>query len=256
LLFFKLNKLQQSQVSSSSNSLSASPQPPHLMPDNLLAPRFQNRHGHSMSLAQPLSLSSSALYNPAASFNPFGPNAVLGSDQIQPVSPSPLSAPHENIHAPQGRVPTTIPSLAHSGCSPNPDSRPNFNLGFGLDIPEEEEPQEEPNHNKIAPGDREEGDIEYNQEENLEEVEDHDGLTPLAQSRSHSRHVSRLSAALSLRSVGGSRSDIVLKEREIRSPAAHSDRGDEDAVGEWTGSEDARVGYETSEDEVCKLTLV
>lgn len=211
-----------------------------------------------MSLAQPLSLPSSAIYNPAASFNPFGPNAVLGSDQIQGISPGPHSAPHDNIHAPQGRVPATISSLARSGSSPNPDGRPNFNLGFGLDIPEEEEPsQEDLVRGRASPGegDHTEGDISFNQEENLEEIEDHDGLTPLAQSRSHSRHVSRLSAALSLRSVGGSRPDVVVDKEDIRSPVAHSDKGDEDAVGEWTGSEDARVGSETSEDEVCGLML-
>ena len=94
LLFFKLNKLQQSQNASTTNSLSTSPQPPvNLSPSpNQLPPRLQqNRHGHSISLAQPSS--HSPLYNPSGAFNPFGPTATLGSDQVLPrTSPRPVVA--------------------------------------------------------------------------------------------------------------------------------------------------------------------
>jgi hypothetical protein len=75
-------------------------------------------------------------------------------------------------------------------------------------------------------------------------------ITTAAQSRVHSRHVSRLSATLSLLSVGGHVSD---KERgAVRNVQGEGDLED-DAVGEWTGSEDLRTGAETTEDEVRKI---
>ncbi|KAG2034330.1 hypothetical protein BDR03DRAFT_993759 [Suillus americanus] len=246
LLHFKLNKLQQSQTASSLNSLSHSPQPlfnlspsPHQLP-----PRFQNRHGHSLSLAHPPL--HEHLYIPSAAFNPFGPNAVLGSDSIETnFSTEPIPAPIEGIHAPQGRVPVSVPSLIPPGISRG-SSRPDFVRGFGLDIPEEEEPPEE--------------EVPADTDDNA--VMDMDGLdgqdsgrdaTTVVLSRLHSRHVSRLSAALSLRSVGGvtegAMSEVNLVP--IRSPAGNSgiDDLDKEAVGEWTGSEDMHADKEQSDDE-------
>ncbi|KAG1889196.1 hypothetical protein F4604DRAFT_1710706 [Suillus subluteus] len=231
LLHFKLNKLQQSQTASSLNSLSHSPQPLfNLSPSpQQLPPRFQNRHGHSL-----------------AAFNPFGPNAVLGSDSIETnFSAEPFPAPIEGIHAPQGRVPVSVPSLIPSGISRG-SSRPDFVRGFGLDIPEEEEPPEE--------------EVPADTDDNA--VIDMDGLdgqdsgrdaTTVALSRLHSRHVSRLSAALSLRSVGGVTEGAMseVKLVPIRSPAGNPgiDDLDKEAVGEWTGSEDMHVDKEQSDDE-------
>ncbi|KAG1746827.1 hypothetical protein EDB19DRAFT_1687817 [Suillus lakei] len=247
LLHFKLNKLQQSQTASSLNSLSSSPQPlfnlspsPHQLP-----PRFQNRHGHSLSLAHPPQLHEN-FYTPSAAFNPFGPSAVLGSDSIETNIPTePFPAPIDGIHAPQGRVPVSVPSLIPPGISRG-SSRPDFIRGFGLDIPEEEEPPEEEipvdmDDNAVIDGEGPDG-----QDSGRD-------ATAVALSRLHSRHVSRLSAALSLRSVGGitegAMSEVNLVP--IRSPAGNPgiDDLDKEAVGEWTGSEDMHVDREQSDDE-------
>ncbi|KAI0735960.1 hypothetical protein C8Q76DRAFT_668735 [Earliella scabrosa] len=258
LLFFKLNKLQQSQNASTTNSLSTSPQPPvNLSPSpNQLPPRLQqNRHGHSISLAQPSS--HSPLYNPSGAFNPFGPTATLGSDQVfNRTSPGPASAPLEVIHAPQGRVPTNVATLAPPTTLSRPESRPDFLRGFGVDIPEEEEPEEEAPVTEPVLDDGTEAaaaDTTIASGEGTEQ----EGLSTVAQSRVHSRHVSKLSAALSLRSVGGmlDESTEVIRDGElpIRTPEGEPDVVDldadeEEAVGEWTGSEDLRT-TETSDDE-------
>lgn len=212
-----------------------------------------NRHGHSMSLAQP----PTHLYTPPPAFNPFGPNATLGD------SPGPLTVPLDNIHAPQGRVPVTAASLALSQSSSRPDSRPDFSRGFGLDVPEEEE--EEPEEFTIADTEAAE------QVDNLVETDDgaadelgsedqveeqRDGATTVSQSRLHSRHVSN---ALSLGSVGGIEQVLVGDPDMMRSstPNGHLefDDLDQDAIGEWTGSEDQNLS-DVSEDEVCVLSNI
>ncbi|KAI0638793.1 hypothetical protein C8Q77DRAFT_1183752 [Trametes polyzona] len=264
LLFFKLNKLQQSQNASAANSLSTSPQPPTLSPSpNTLPPRLQNRHGHSISLAQP----SSHQLSSGSAFNPFGPNATLGSDQVLPrLSPAPPSAPSETIHAPQGRAPANFASLAPPPTASRPESRPDFMRGFGVDIPEEEEPEEVPppqdeDHQEDGDAnDNAEADMSMASVEETDQEGEQDGLSTVAQSRIHSRHVSKLSVALSLRSVGGMVDDNVIPEHEVvpvRSPTGELEvidldadmDADQEAVGEWTGSEDLRTGPETSDDE-------
>jgi hypothetical protein len=252
LLLFKLNKLQQSQANSAANSMSSSPQPPHLTPPpGLLPPRFQNRHIQSMSLAPQPSFQPPMQYNPSAAFNPFGPNAVLGSDQIFDPTPA------DNIYAPQGRVPVTLSSLSAPDLSSRSrpssrDSRPDFTRGFGLDIPEVDEVEEAPE--EIPPETSAFVNAEVAGEGDESLVEDQ-GTTTVGQSRHHSRHVSRLSAALSLRSVGGRLSDPPLDDAQDMDIAFRGEIGnvgaDEDAVEEWTGSEDLRVDSEFSEDEVC-----
>ncbi|KAI0770961.1 hypothetical protein BD413DRAFT_554018 [Trametes elegans] len=266
LLFFKLNKLQQSQNASASNSSATSPQPPALSPSpNSLPPRLQNRHGHSLSLAQPPSHQGSSL-SPGA-FNPFGPSATLGSDQVLPrFSPAPESAPSETIHAPQGRVPANLASLAPPLSQSRPESRPNFLRGFGVEIPEEEEPEEEePVHLEAHEAQDDDAEVADSVTADVSVVSadgtdlelEQDGSSTVAQSRLHSRHVSKLSAALSLRSVGGMMEDNgTIMEHEVvpvRSPTGELDvedlDADQEAVGEWTGSEDLRTGAETSDDE-------
>ncbi|OCH88965.1 hypothetical protein OBBRIDRAFT_819908 [Obba rivulosa] len=258
LLYFKLHKLQQSQNASSATSLSTSPQPAlNFTPSPQIPPRFQNRHGHSMSLAQPLP-AHSPVYNPAAAYNPFGPNATLGSDQIfKLVSPGPLSSGPDNILAPQGRVPTNVATLAPPPAISRPESRPDFMRGFGLDVTEEEE---EPEEDSIE---RETEEVEVDSthaiantlvQEGIGEFEP-DGTSTVAASRVHSRHVSRLSAALSLASVGGMADETVMASSPRREvvPEQHLvedvEVDDIDALGTWTGSEDLRTGEETSEDE-------
>ncbi|KAI0820637.1 hypothetical protein BC628DRAFT_1422801 [Trametes gibbosa] len=268
LLFFKLNKLQQSQNASAANSLSTSPQLPTLSPSPGSLPlRLQNRHGHSISLAQPSSLQPS-VYPPPDAFNTFGPSTALGSDQVfLRLSPAPGPGPSDTIHAPQGRVPTNVASLAPPISLSRPESRPDFMRGFGVEIPEEEEPEEIPRAHEEPPDaatDFDNGDADMSVDETDEELEqdtDQDGLSTVAQSRIHSRHVSKLSVALSLRSVGGLADEAgLIPELEVvpvRSPAGELEvedldadvDADQEAVGEWTGSEDLRTGPETSDDE-------
>ncbi|KAF5361647.1 hypothetical protein D9758_007367 [Tetrapyrgos nigripes] len=251
LLFFKLNKLQQAQLGSSHNgsplsqSLSTSPQPPFngLNPAAVPLPGFSpsptgqhhvprfitNRHGHSLSLAQPPSGPSlthpqnSLLFrtpSAGATGNPFGPNAVLGSDQnglrksASPglsVADSENSQPHtqtdtamDEIHAPQGRAPVVMSSLVvpPSSTISRPNSKPDFTRGFGLDIPEEEEEEEEEYDHR----DRDRVEAEQDEDEGDSQADEmtEEGTNVTApHSRHHSRHESRLSAALSLRSFGG-----------------------------------------------------
>ena len=105
-------------------------------------------------------------------------------------------------------------------------------------------------------------DIEFNLDSDEGEEEDEDGLSTVGQSRIHSRHVSKLSAALSLVSVGRvvDDSDVLgMSEGQemvpSRSPIGEVDVDldvDEDgeAIGEWTGSEDLGSNGGGSDDEV------
>jgi len=191
-------------------------------------------------------------YNANAAFNPFGPSAVLGSDGIEPETP--LEIPSVlGIHAPQGRIPAMLPPLS-AGVSRG-SSRPDFARGFGLDIPEEEEPQEDVPTNEDQTAVKEEKDITRPNSEGHPEPEK---LISVGPSAHHSRHVSRLSHTLSLRSVGGVRNGVVPDEIDIvpiRSPVGDPgiDDLDQEAVGEWTGSEDLRM--DESDDEVSRNTI-
>lgn len=180
------------------------------------------------------------IYNPAAAFNPFGPQATLGSDQIFPRN--------LNMEHPPSKSPNSV-----DGQGSRPLSRPDFVRGFGLDIPEEEEPPEE------ADADNEEGEDQGSDMDLVEteaglEVETEDeGVAML--NRIHSRHVSRLSAALSLRSVGRQQDPLP----DARSPVVNSmvDELDHiekeaDGVTEWTGSE----GPKGDSDEVLTLPFL
>ncbi|KAJ7451127.1 hypothetical protein FB451DRAFT_1284789 [Mycena latifolia] len=259
LLFFKLNKLQiqQAQTVSSLNSLSSSPQPPfglspsphHQPPQRFLT----NRHGYSMSLAQPPtfyshSAASSTFGGPTQ--NPFGPNAFLGSDQRSVPSDLENESEPEPIHAPQGRVPVSMPSLAAPLSLSRPesrDSRPDFTRGFGLDVTEEEDETEEEGegHDSFATNDGDNAD-----------GEDSEGEGEGLRTARHSRHVSRLSGALSLRSVGGVVGDNLNGHAHERTDLAPGDASqdmdlDQEAVAEWTGSEDQEhlPDHETSDEE-------
>ena len=234
---FKLNKLHRSQNPSATNSVTTSPRPAI---DHTPSPSLGHnvsRYGHSLSVSNP---PPAPTYNPAAAFNPFGPQATLGSDQIFPRN--------QNTDRPPPMSPNSV-----GGPSSRPLSRPDFIRGFGLDIPEEEEPPEE------ADADNEEGEDQDSDMELVEleanvgvETED-EGMAML--NRIHSRHVSRLSAALSLRSVGHQQDSLP----DVRSPvvAPMVDGLDliekeTDGVAEWTGSEDLRGGS----DEVLSLASI
>lgn len=195
-------------------------------------------------------------------YNPFGPNPSLPTDSIcSPDTRSDPGAPTD-----QSLAPPAMPVRA--------DSRPDFVRGFGLDVPEEteeeleqEDMEAEQDSQDVPEGDEEEQGLaeashialagtddtmDMELDIDVDEADAEVGsITTAAQSRVHSRHVSKLSATLSLLSVGGHVRD---KERG----AVHNVRGEgdleDDAVGEWTGSEDLRTGVETTEDEVRKVS--
>ncbi|KAG6841541.1 hypothetical protein C0991_009906 [Blastosporella zonata] len=263
ILHYKLNKLQQSQegTGSGNNSLTSSPAPhfgvlsssPHRP-----SPRFlTNRHGHTMSLAHP----PSQPFFDSANFDPFGSNTEL---EVEPIPHSGPDALQGSIHAPQGRVPLSLSSLAPpAAASRPPSSRPDFTRGFGLDIPEEEEEDAE-NANAEVNGDNVDHDegqvLEYAPQQAQEyspATVQMDGVATASQSRLHSRHVSKLSAALSTRSAGAlDEDDFVGDEDLVMEESENSGEDDqqentgleEDVVNEWTGSEDVYLG-ETSDGE-------
>lgn len=215
-----------------------------------------------MSLALPLQP-----FESASTFDPFGP-AV---DIIEPIPHSGPSAFQEGIHAPQGRVPVVVSSLAPPQLS-RPTSRPDFIRGFGLDITEEEEEEEESVANKEeepmirahteftqhedVPHDTTEDIVDYGHTS----AEQPNGSITASQSRLHSRHVSRLSAALSTRSAGNLDDEEIVSEEDMTPPVNVDGVEDnepeemdlDDVVGEWTGSEDIYLDPSDTEG-VCVL---
>ena len=210
---------------------------------------------------------------PSNAFDPFGPNLDLAVDPIPFSGPATLL---EGIHAPQGHFPPArLSSLAPPQGLSRPASRPDFNRGFGLDIPEEEEEEEEPaieskvegepavdthtvmrQHERVASHDRAVDDINVE----YDRVGSHrlDETHTVSRSRVHSRHVSRLSAALSTRSAGALEDDEFVGDEDMILPVhvGHIDgvghEEDLDAVGEWTGSDDM---YEASDADEVRLSM-
>ena len=221
-----------------------------------------NNHGHTMSLAQPLSYQSS-LFSPS-------PSPYNNSGSTVPVSDSGMdneSSLPDAIHAPQGRVPLIAPPFAPplSAVGGN-KTHIDFIRGFGLETPLESEEETEPkdeleevdNQNNSV----QEMDLEERYMDDVVEVEVEDDSTTAPDSRLHSRHVSRISAALSLRSVGGNlttqfqnpseeaeEQNIIQEHEEVPQHAREQTELD-DEVDEWTGSEDIYLGIDTSDDEV------
>jgi hypothetical protein len=204
--------------------------------------------------------------NSPSPFNPFGYNAISGTESVAESQMSDASA--DPIYAPQGRVPMSVsnlaPPLSAVGIKP-----PNIDFirGFGLDIPlESEEEGEEDNHEspEANDSDKENQDVTFEQHDGyMSEVDD--GTTTVPQTRVHSRHVSKLSAALSLRSVGGNfhaqfqaatekdqqeDNDVQQEENGNLSEGEVEKNEDVDPTDEWTGSEDLYLGLDTSDDEV------
>ena len=268
LLLFKLNKLQQ-QGTSPTPGLSVSPQPPALSPSPGLGPRFsglaqQTRHGHSLSLSNPPASLVLPVYNPTGAFNPFGPSATLGSDSItRRSSTSDTSGPTEIdvLYQPRGIVPTRPGAVL---------TRPDFIRGFGLDITEETEEEMEEEEREVTDAasapevepDRERIDQGANSEPD-------DRTASGLGSRKHSRHTSRVSIALSLRSLGrGGRSESGIVEEEVKVIPENSVRpwGSEggdlqntrveegDMAAEWTGSESAQDQVHEGDDEEVRTT--
>ncbi|KDQ17741.1 hypothetical protein BOTBODRAFT_582060 [Botryobasidium botryosum FD-172 SS1] len=279
LLLFKLNKLQQAQ-SQAQNA----PLPSPLVPGQPAIFPSRARHGHSMSLAHPPSAVGNGV--PITAFNPFGPNATLGSDMILPFptnglvnggdvnrQPSPgvvilppvLEDEPGVIHAPQGIVPIGA-NL----------TRPDFNRGFGLDdeaaitennstIEEEEEanfqyPQLDATHTPQSDDVIVEGDADLggNVADEADEEDEDGAATHAFTSPSHSRHVSKASVALSLADLGRRVQSEEAVEHDIPPEwsrleevtgrwGAHGAIITAPGVEEWTGSEDVRLEHEQAD---------
>jgi len=244
-----------------------------------------------MSLAQPPSYQSSLYSTSPSPFNPFGPHSILGTESVAESQASDSSFMQTDaIHAPQGRIPMAAPAFAPPTIPANV-GHIDFIRGFGLDIPLESEEEEEEDRGDgldipLDPEEEEEeehraersdeGDAgDATQDTEVDERHTHDGsadvddgTTTAPQSRLHSRHVSKLSAALSLRSVGGNfqaEFPSAAEEAEQREEEREADERSEenekenqppqnldlDPVEEWTGSEDLYM--DTSDDEVSIL---
>ena len=268
LLYFKLNKLQEAQ-NSQSHSTSVSPQPPPraLSDATTPPPIFQPsapapaslaslRHGHSLSLAAPPFIPTRP-FNVSTAYNSLGPGSSRESDALRsPETQSDPGAPTD-----QSLAPPTMPTRA--------DSRPDFIRGFGLDIPEETEEEMKQDNQSIGQEEGEEeeqalveashvalagSDDTMDMELDVDEADAEVGsITTAAQSRVHSRHVSRLSATLPPLSPGGHVSDAEAGDERNGQGERYREL-EEDATGEWTGSEDMRTTTETTEDEVRKFS--
>ncbi|PPQ62781.1 hypothetical protein CVT24_000475 [Panaeolus cyanescens] len=261
LLLFKLNKLQQSQEASLPASLSVSPQPPFAIVPGPLGglspsprpPRFvpgaASRHGHALSLAQVPSYQSSLYSVSPGPINPYGSNLALATESVAESSDNISEQGQTEIWAPHAQAPIggSAPPISAVGGN---KSHVDFIRGFGLDVPlesEEEGEQEETKSNDDeAEADKTQDmeldndfgrsahisaveadtDADVEQENDVEDTISIDEATTAPHTRLHSRHASKLSAALSLRSLGG------------RIQPESNDNDVEDAVAEWTGSED------------------
>ena len=171
------------------------------------------------------------------------------------------------IYAPQGRVPMSVSNLAPPLSAVGTKAPGiDFIRGFGLDVPleSEEEGEEDNPESPEDDSDKENQNVTLEQHDGyMSEVDD--GTTTVPQTRVHSRHVSKLSAALSLRSVGGNfhaqfqaatekdqqeGDDMQQAENGNLSEDEVEKNGDVDPTDEWTGSEDLYLGLDTSDDEV------
>jgi hypothetical protein len=237
---FKLNKLQASQANSVNGSKAPSPQPP--TPNPGVPPRFQQRHAQTMSLAQPVPRQS--LYELAGSFNPFGSESITGSDDIRKTHSETPGTPLSELSVPgqQGRPRST-----------GADGRPDFIRGFGLDIPEEAEedeafnfgePRDVSSPHRVHDDDIDSSVGKHTNQPETDEGDDEERMTA-GHSRHHTRHTSRISVALSVKSAHelGSRYSQNEQRAEIERDAL-------DAAGEWTGTEDNH-NDEAGSDMVC-----
>lgn len=205
-----------------------------------------------MSLANPTQPG----YYPNGAFNPFGPNATLGSDQI--ISPamstgsgkglpsaedSTLSPNEVSLHAPRG-----IPGRLGASMT-----KLDFARGFGLDITEEtEEELEEGSQAALSEFGVEE--VAAVLQEELDAIPEVDEPHSQAASRRHSRHASRISAALSLRSLGraGKSDSGILEEEEGKAEDPNATRAWE-SEGGIRSADDKEIAREWSDDEVGSL---
>ena len=268
LLAFKLNKLQQQHQTQalspnlSNSGLSVSPGPrassTSPRPNTIPAGRFNRpgSHGHSLSLTNPMYVPHG--YNSTGAFNPFGPAATLGSDQI--ISPAmsagsgkallqaeerEMASEDSQLYAPRG---------VHGRLGAAP-SKIDFMRGFGLETTEEtEEELEDDGGSQAGASEFAASEVAAALQEELDAIPEVDEPPSKPGSRLHSRHASRISAALSLRSLGrGGKSDSGILEEE--EGALDADQGARawESEGAIRSAEEKRPVHEWSDDEVRSL---
>ena len=220
-----------------------------------------------MSLAQPPFTGPLASIPSALS---IAPNLDQALNRFSPNrSPVPATPSYSaNIYAPQGRAPLTVTSLAPPLSAVRPENRPDFARGFGLDIPEEDEPPELSIPNRFTQADdgnlhavASNASIENDaQEIDVDEMQDEEDLATALQSRLHSRQVSHASASLSVPFGDGLTEDVEEGDMvPLRNaiPVPKIGELDQDAAEDWTGSEDLYMGMPgTPGEEVCLLIRV
>ena len=215
------------------------------------------QHGHTVSLAPFSNTSSFSEYLATSSNgvvdNEFGATSSVFPDERRSADcmPPPLSAVG----------------------APAPNNQLDFIRGFGLDVPlESEEEHEEQASRDTEPFEDE--DVDRTRDMELDDKSETDETRPIMEvddsttdedSRLHSRHVSRISVALSLRSVGGNfqsqfedEEKKTEDEREDQDEFSEEEEEEEDSqrpadpAGDWTGSEDLYLGKEV-DDKVCHV---
>ena len=238
------------------------------------------QHGHTVSLAQPSSFSNTnSLFSEASSHVGVAPNGIV-DNEFGVASMSSLAA------FPDGRRASIdyLPPLLGVGV-PAPKNQLDFVRGFGLDVPLESEEEEEEEEEEVAQRDEpsdEDDDGDMTQDMDLGDNSQVDPMVEVDAMMTiegdgclHSRHVSRISGALTLRSVGGNfQAEFEEEQREMEErDAANVDaiesgqfgQDDEeeqegmqrpvDPADDWTGSEDLYLGTELSDDEVCSIFI-
>ena len=195
----------------------------------------------------------------AAPFIPTRPHTISFNSFSSSLAPEPSRSPDARsdpgLPTDQSLAPPAMPARA--------DSRPDFVRGFGLETPDENEEEQDPEEHAVTEEQRMLAEVSHiavsGADDTIDdmELEEEDSevgnITTAAQSRVHSRHVSRLSAALSLRSVGG-HVGYTEPEADHDGQTEREIDPEDDAIGEWTGSEDLRTPAEFTEDEVRKLS--
>lgn len=248
LLLFKLNKLQQSQ----NGSLAVSPQPPSsvasVSPNPQLPPRFQQvmgpRHGHSFSLAN---YNPTQVFTPSPAINPPISPSRYGLDQagVPPLGDYFNQSLPGPLHAPQGVAPVSFnirseTATASSGPSRVASTIPDFNRGFGIDIPEEDEEALQ----AFGQPDAFQAGGAGPAEETLEGEDD------ATTAGAHTRHASKASIAVSTRNVEVQETieenappeldkpvEWNIPAGSYSSPPREVNKAAPDFIREWTGTE-------------------
>jgi hypothetical protein len=174
-------------------------------------------------------------------------------------------SPLGGLYAPQARAPMhlSVPQTPSRA-----ESRPDFVRGFGLDIPEEDEPEEEPRPAPVPDTTAydlpaQDGQQLVGEDEaaiGLGETQEEPAAVEVEENKPavHTRHASRISVALS---VGSTRQmETIMQNDEGANAQAYEDEVEASesqqadgaeaevaGVEEWTGSEDVQTDGESDD---------